>query len=140
MNDFILHNSDIEKKLAGFLSDYPEIAFAYLFGSQATGKATMKSDVDIAFFFNENQQPDMDQLLQIEDRITSLLKQEIDILVLNNATPVIRMQVLKKGKRIFENAHQSFIRFFIKTVNEYDDLKRVRQVNERNILKGRIYG
>lgn len=140
MNDFILHNSDIEKKLAGFLSDYPEIAFAYLFGSQATGKATMKSDVDIAFFFNENQQPDMDQLLQIEDRITSLLKQEIDILVLNNATPVIRMQVLKKGKRIFENVHQSFIRFFIKTVNEYDDLKRVRQVNERNILKGRIYG
>lgn len=140
MNDLILHNSDIEKKLAGFLSDYPEIAFAYLFGSQATGKATMKSDVDIALFFNENQQPDMDQLLQIEDRITSLLKQEIDILVLNNATPVIRMQVLKKGKRIFENAHQSFIRFFIKTVNEYDDLKRIRQVNERNILKGRIYG
>lgn len=140
MNDNNLHISDIETELTGLLSGYPEIAFAYLFGSRVSGKATMNSDVDIALYFNEGQLPVMDQLLGLEDRMTSHLGQEVDILVLNSATPVIRMQVLKNGKRILENNRRAYIRFFIKTVNEYDCLKRVRQVNERNILKGRIYG
>jgi hypothetical protein len=29
--------------------------------------------------------------------------------------------------------------FFVRTINEYDDLKRVRKPIEDNILKGRIY-
>jgi len=38
----------IEKPLARLLSQYPEIRLAILFGSQATGKATTDSDIDLA--------------------------------------------------------------------------------------------
>ncbi|MGB5984946.1 MAG: nucleotidyltransferase domain-containing protein [Desulfobacterales bacterium] len=36
------------RKLRSIFGEYPQIAFAYLFGSQATGEQTLLSDVDQA--------------------------------------------------------------------------------------------
>lgn len=64
---------------------------------------------------------------------------EADIVVLNNASPIIKMQVLKKGALLVNKDRRVYNEFFVKTVNEYDDLKRTRREIEDNILKGRIY-
>lgn len=39
--------------LQAALQKYPQVLFTYLFGSQATGKVTPMSDVDIAVYFDE---------------------------------------------------------------------------------------
>lgn len=52
----------------------------------------------------------------------------------------LKMQVLKNGILIFKRDDKVYNKFFVNTINQYDDLKRVRKVCEDNILKGRIYG
>lgn len=112
----------------------------YLFGSEASGMSNKKSDVDVGILFEKDQLPSGDDLLDMEDNLTSHLKREVDFVVLNDASPIIRMQVLRKGKKILEHNRKDANSFFVRTVNEYDDLKQVRKVIEKRIEKGRIYG
>lgn len=96
--------------------------------------------MDIAVLFIRENLPDTDRRLQLIDDLSSIAKREVDLLILNEASPIICMQVLKKGKMIVNQCHQSYLDFFAKTVSKYDDLKRVRSVIEKNMVKGRIYG
>jgi len=132
--------NEIGKKLKNCLFGNPEIQLAFLFGSEAAGSPRTDSDVDIAVLYRPNQLPGSDALLELNDRLTALLKREVDLVVLNRASPIIRMQVLKHGKKIIEKDHRVYADFFVRTINEYDDLKRVRAVVEKNIMKGGIYG
>lgn len=130
----------IKTKLVGYVKVNEDVAALYLFGSQAGGLTHKESDVDTAFLFQAGKIPGSDQRLQIQDDLTALLGREVDVVVLNNASPVIRMQVLRKGKKIFERNRKAVNEFFVRTINEYDDLKRVRSVIEKNIIRGKIYG
>ena len=78
--------------------------------------------------------------LQITDDLTSALEREVDLLIMNSASPIIRMQVLKKGKRLLERNQSETNRFFVQTVNEYCDLKITSSVIEKKIDQARIYG
>ncbi len=136
----IMDLSEVEKKLTHYLAEQSDIDVAYLFGSQVSGSARHESDIDIALLFNAGQIPKTERKLEVEDNLTSLLKAKLDIVILNNSSPVIRMQVLKKGRKVFDRDHKAFINFFVRTIKEYDDLKRVRSINENKVLRGRIYG
>lgn len=130
----------IEDKLIGYFAENEDIAAVWLFGSVVSGTTHHESDVDLAFLFRRKSVPDRDHLLQIQDNLTSLLKKETDVVVLNQASPIIRMQVLRKGKKILEKDRRAAMDFFVRTVQEYDDLKMVRSVIEKKITRGRIYG
>jgi len=132
--------NQLQIKIYDFLKEMPEITVAFLFGSQITGNISPHSDIDIALLFKENFRPSPDYLLQIQDGLVSKLKGNVDIVNLNQASPIIKMQVLRKGEKILEKDHKAYLHFFVRTINEYDDLKKVRSVNEKNILRGRIYG
>jgi len=129
-----------ERIISDYLSGLANVAVAFLFGSQLGGNVHPESDVDIAILFTSGNVPTNDMQLALKDRLSRILKSEADVVVLNNASPIIKMQVLKNGKKIIERDRRAYVHFFVRTVNEYDDLKRVRAINENNILKGRIYG
>lgn len=129
-----------EKQIADFLSGNQDIAVAFLFGSLVSGRLKPESDVDIAVLYSPGSVPSYNIHLELKDDLSQIIKREADIVVLNNASPIIKMQVLKNGKKIVEQDSQVYSDFFVRTINEYDDLKRVRAINEKNILKGRIYG
>ncbi|MCC5908178.1 MAG: nucleotidyltransferase domain-containing protein [Balneolaceae bacterium] len=126
--------------LLNYLTRQPDVAVAFLFGSEASGRSLPGSDVDLAFLFYPDKVPSVERLPDIQDELTALLKKEIDLVVLNRANPIICMQVLKKGEKILQRDNRLYSDFFVRTINEYDDLKRVRSVIEKNILKGKIYG
>jgi len=109
-----------------------------LFGSVVKNNVHSESDIDIAILFERD--ISIDQILKIEDDLTSLLQNMSYIVNLNRSSPIIKMQVLRTGKKIFERKPGVYSKFFVRTLNEYDDLKRVRSVNEKKILRGRIYG
>lgn len=129
-----------EEILTSYFNDHPEVSVVYLFGSEASGMSNKNSDLDIAILFDKENVPSVEDLMETEDKLTSLLKLEVDLVVLNNASPIIRMQVLKKGKKIVEHNRKDVNSFFVRTLNEYDDLKQIRSVIERRIERGRIYG
>lgn len=71
----------LEEKLIGYVTGHENIVIAYLFRSEATRLTHPGSDVDVALLFRLDKIPATDQLLQIQDELTSLLKKEDSPLV-----------------------------------------------------------
>lgn len=128
---------DITEVLKEYFKDKEVILLAFIFGSAVSSRLTKGSDVDVAVLFSK--MPHFSDILKITEEVSGIINREIDIVVLNNSSPVIRMQVLKNGKLIKSIDNASYNNFFVRTVKEYDDLKYVRKEAEENILRGRIY-
>ena len=126
----------IQNILTDHLSKYDEIQLVFLFGSTASEHHSKESDIDIAILFQI--EPDFYYLDDIKDSLSKLIKKQIDIVILNNASPIIKMQILKNGIPLIRRG-SSYEEFFTRTVVEYADLKIVRKEIEDNILKGRQY-
>ncbi len=131
---------NIEKEITEikeFLASKEEVLLSFIFGSFIEGRLTEESDIDIAILFKNK--PDFSFLIDIMDRINQITGREADIVILNEASPIIKMQVLKKGKLLKKINDKTYNDFFLRTVKEYDDIKRIRRPQEENILRGRIY-
>jgi len=126
----------ILQKIQECLSRFPDIRLAFLFGSFAGGYASATSDIDVAILFEKK--PDYYLLETIKDTLSKHIQREIDLLVLNDASPVIKMQVLKKGHLLIKSAPY-YENFFTRTIEDYEDLKMVRKEIENQILRGKIY-
>jgi len=91
----------IEKPLARLLSQYPEIRLAILFGSQATGKTTIDSDIDLAVLANT---PLGTQTrLKLIEEIGLKFGCPVDIVDIYHAPEPILGQVFKGKKLIGDN-------------------------------------
>jgi predicted nucleotidyltransferase len=108
----------------------------FLFGSIARGFSTDESDVDIAIMFERV--PDLFELNDLRDQLSRCVGQEVDLITLNTASPIIKMQVLRYGLQIKKD-ERDYNEFFVSTVREYSDLKYVRKEIEANLSKGRLY-
>jgi len=128
---------DILEQMREYLSRRNDIAFAFLFGSVAAGHRNVLSDLDLAIFFDGPL--DFFKITDMREEISGIFGLETDIVALNSASPIIRMQVLKKGVLLVKRDPRAYNNFFVNTVKEYDDLKRSRREIENNILRGRIY-
>jgi predicted nucleotidyltransferase len=128
----------ITQEIREFLDKRGEVSLAFIFGSFAEGRLNTESDVDIALLFRV--EPDISTLTDIMNWISNIVKRDVDIVVLNNASPIIRMQVLRKGRLLKKVDERIYCDFYLRTVKEYDDIKIIRRAQEENILKGKIYG
>jgi len=128
---------DMSKKLEKFLSKCSDVILTFLFGSFARDNATTFSDLDIAILFCNT--TDYYRINDLREKLSEVINIPVDIVVLNNASPVIKMQVLKKGILLVNKDPKAYNEFFVNTVKEYDDLKRTRKEIEEKILRGRIY-
>ena len=80
-----------------------DIAFAFLFGSQAKGKATKLSDVDIAvYFYPEKRHPieyEEEVFYKGEDEVwgdmEKILKKEVELLVLNRVSASVAASAIR---------------------------------------------
>jgi len=129
-------NKGLTSRLGAFFNEEGNVKLAFLIGSFAKGTAREDSDVDVAVLFGSR--PDMEDALELTERLSLLLKRDVDLVVLDTAGPVIKMQALKTGVllRAAEGAYEDF---FVATINEYDDLKYLRREAEESILRRRIY-
>jgi len=130
-------SSRIVKSLRTFFNKRQDILLAFLFGSFVSKHIRLSSDVDIGILFNSV--PDLDATNDITEKLSSMLQREVDLVILNQASPVLKMQVLKNGILLFASDRRHFHHFFTDTINQYDDLKQTRKTCEESILKGRIY-
>ncbi|MBI4652886.1 nucleotidyltransferase domain-containing protein [Candidatus Kuenenbacteria bacterium] len=93
-----------------------KIVFAYLFGSQANKKTGPLSDIDIAIYFNKklNKSDRFDEKHKLMADLSDLFQKEnIDLVSLNDAYPLLAHRILKNG--------QSLYCYNIKKQKEYED-------------------
>ncbi len=95
-----------QKSYKKIFQKYP-IQVAYLFGSQATGKATKLSDYDFAVLLNkkvkENQYSQY-QLKIISELLRVVKTDHLDLVVLNDSKTslFLKYNIIKEGKVIYE--------------------------------------
>jgi len=118
------------------LTDRKDFLLVFLFGSFAKDCSTIDSDVDVAIMFKNI--PDFYEVNDLKDELSSHIGRDVDILVLNTASPIIRTQVLKYG-RLIKKDSKVYNDFFVRTLNEYNDLKYLRREAENSILAGNIH-
>jgi len=123
--------------LEPFLARRKGIHLVFLFGSAVSRRVHPASDVDIGIFFGPV--PNVSEVSALTAELSSLLRKEVDLVVLNHASPILKMQVLKTGVLILARDLKVYHQFFVDTVNQYDDLKRIRKTCEDNILRGKMY-
>ena len=91
------------EKLKEYFNKRQEVAFAFLFGSQARGTATKLSDVDIAvYFYPEKRYPieyEKETFYPTESEIWAdlerLLKREVELLVLNRVSASVAASAIR---------------------------------------------
>ena len=96
--------SEIDKdQLKRYFENRADVAFAFLYGSQAHGYATKLSDVDIAvYFYPQERRPieyesenDYDAEDEIWGDLERLLKKEVELLVLNRAAAIVAASAIR---------------------------------------------
>ena len=95
--------SELEHRLARALEPRGEVLEAYLFGSHATGRAQAHSDIDVAVYIDapRNPNPAYGYAAELTAHLMAALRSnEIDVVILNQAPPVLYHRVLRDGRRI----------------------------------------
>jgi len=116
-------NDKIIKRLAKKLeTGFPQIAFAYLFGSVAAGELSDHSDIDVAVFLKPAVlTPELIAGIvgAVEDVVSG---HPCDLLILNDAGKLIAMEALK-GKILFvrELSADDHAEFYSITCRMYED-------------------
>jgi uncharacterized protein len=121
---------DIEQRLplaAEYLRSHPRVVFAYLFGGLARGERRPLSDVDIAVWLADTVGA-ADAKLDILGKMIGILgTDEIDLVILNTASPALAMNVLRKKQVVADNNPAMRQRFESLAFKKYFDFLPVEQ-------------
>lgn len=94
---------ELERRLRRALQARSEVEEAYLFGSQASGSAQPHSDIDIAVRVEAGalRGPEYGYAAELTAHLMAALgSNDVDVVVLNRAPPVLYHRVLRDGRRI----------------------------------------
>lgn len=130
------------KNLKEYFSNRKEVAFAFLYGSQAKGTATKLSDVDIAVYFYPSQRHPVefeeevyyDGENEIWGDMERLLKKEVELLVLNRVPSTVASSAIR-GIPLAINDYGLYLDFMLVVTDVAEDFMDfvIRNYMERDI-------
>ncbi len=133
------------RQLRAYLVNQRYVQVAYLFGSAAKGTMGPLSDVDVAVIFNSPQDNWYENRLKLMEGLVWIFGvQKVDVVVLNNAEPVLAHRVVFEGQPIFVRDEALRIRTEKKVLGAYLDtayLRRVQRASiKEHIKEGEYFG
>lgn len=117
--------ASVRRSIARCIARRPEIKAAYVFGSVAAGRARADSDIDVAVLVDETIRPSrmLKYRLQLmADLGAALHVRDVEVVVLNEAPPLLAHRVLSRGTLVFERSRSARVRFQVRTAARYLDL------------------
>lgn len=101
----------------------PNIIFALIFGSTATGRNKNNSDLDIAVYFKIP--PEGFEILKFINKLSELSGMDVDLVILNNASALLRHQVTKHKINLTIKDMAQYIKFREKVIDDYFEYKYI---------------
>jgi predicted nucleotidyltransferase len=117
----IIPIDEIKKKLNPVFKD-KGIKLVILFGSVVSGRTHAYSDIDIAFLYEKPV-----DILKLTNRVIRLLHNDnVDVVDLRRANPLLRFSIVRSGTLIYEREQGMFNEFYSLTFRRYVDTKKLR--------------
>jgi predicted nucleotidyltransferase len=119
---------DLFEQLQARLADRPEILFATVFGSRATGKSRSDSDIDIGVFLQEELSAGerFDKRLELGIELEDLGK--VDVVVLNDVPSLLGHRALM-GRQLIMRDRKAYVRYFVRTLAFSEDERYWREIH-----------
>ncbi|MEW6045468.1 MAG: nucleotidyltransferase domain-containing protein [Bacillota bacterium] len=117
-----------------------DVAFAYLFGSMAKGRARATSDIDVAVWLVHvaSRDPDpvaaLDRGLELAAELEAAVRRPVDVVVLNHAPLALAHNVLRHGRLLFCRDERARALFYVEHVRRWIDMGPVRELFTRAML------
>ena len=125
--------------VAAIQSAVPGLVAIYRFGSSLTGVRSPDSDVDLAVLASDP----LDALrrFDLQERLAAALGQNVDLVDLRAASPVMAIQVIGKGRLLLDQDASARGSFEDLTYSMYARLNEERRgILERVAAEGTVYG
>ena len=121
----ILQIKDLKRVIRDLFINREEIQLAYLYGSYAKGIQTEYSDIDIGVILKEGfiEPPLYFADLSINIEKCFNYKINVDLRIINNATPRFLFHLIKNGKILFEKNRTFTHEFELKVLSMYQEIK-----------------
>jgi|YNPNPStandDraft_1061719.scaffolds.fasta_scaffold36746_2 predicted nucleotidyltransferase len=132
-----MFEEELIQSLAGFMARQPEVRLAYLFGSHARGEANALSDVDLAVWLDERltaAEQGRVHVRLMSDLMSLLQRDDIDLVILNRASLLLRHRVLRDGRLLFAADEGERARFATVTIERYLDHRYMYDVLEEAMV------
>ncbi|MBI3804110.1 MAG: nucleotidyltransferase domain-containing protein [Nitrospirae bacterium] len=108
------------------LSQRAELQLVILFGSQASGEARSESDIDLAIL---GEGP-LDLTPLTAEAIRLLKTSRVDLVDLYRASPLLKREVVRKGKLLYEKRPGAYLDFSSLAVRRYIDTQKLRDARK----------
>lgn len=119
--------------------EFPDVSGIWLFGSNVSGTTTAASDIDLAILLP--QKSNRIKLWQCAQSIAGAVNKEIDLIDLLEASTVMRNQIMREGKRIFDTDGFKCDMFETEALTEYLRFNEERrEVLEDVKSRGKVLG
>ncbi len=134
---------DVVERLGAYFAREgpPGVLAAYLFGSHATGRAARESDVDVAVVVDPTCRPEDSFELRVRvssDLVGVLHANDVDVLVLNEAPPVLAARVLREGVRVYCRDEEALRAFALGRLLRAGDLEPFLRRHEETLLRSLV--
>ncbi len=125
------------KSLVSAFKKIPGIRAVYLFGSQARGDARPSSDIDLALLMDHS--PSLDAHAEIVSICMRILQTSyIDVVILNDASPMIKYEVVSEGVLIYKKITDEELNDFeSRVIRIYFDTAYLRRI-QNDYLRERL--
>lgn len=117
------------------------VLFGYIFGSQASGKNSATSDIDIAIFIDEKipKAERVDLRLRFSNELSYIYNKQVDVIVLNEASYQLAYEIIKNGKLIFCLDREKMVETEILILSKYLD-RRYYDKRRAEIILNKMRG
>lgn len=136
--NFTMDKEQIYQVIIDFFGEKSGVAAVYVFGSLLKKRPDQSHDVDIAVLYQHEMVPDFFQIVNERETLSEKLHKEVDLVLLNGASPILKRQVLEKGKLILDQQPKIRHYFHMHAVSEYHDFRRIRRPLEEKMTKERV--
>ena len=119
----------------------PNLKLLILFGSRARGEHRLDSDWDLAISYDEaNRETHIKEIsndyltsLSILSELFEINRDSIDLIELDRCSPLMKYQVARDGKLIYEKNTGDFLKFRVRAWKEYADTAKFRKIQKDSI-------
>ncbi len=125
-----IHTVEVVKGKLEAIFNEDGLQLVIVFGSAVSGKMHKKSDLDVAFLFDRP----IDTVALI-NKVTNLLHTDnIDVVDLKRASPLLKFSIVKTGRLIYENEVGLFSAFYSLALRMYIDTQKLRDA-QKSVIK-----